>query len=269
MHYAKGDYSRALKFLHKANRAKHGDKNILLGIVNCYVQLRDYDNAIRAIEQTLKVDSNNDKLYFQLGLGYLRTGNVEATIRACERAIEINPRELNYYLRLADLYERTNRHETARKTVCQGLMHFPDNGPLQILAAKSERRLDKYKESLKRLKNLSAQEGNLSPDWKVEYDFELGFVYVRSITQFLGLPWDEDVLNYRQNTFKRGLINTPSYGQVVKPIYKEARYRWHRYQKHFVPYFEKLKPHCDAFGYSLEVNDNTDRGDSQTLTSDC
>lgn len=76
---------------------------------------------------------------------------------------------------------------------------------------------------------------------------------VRSLLQFLDLPWDEEVLNYRQNALKRGLINTPSYGQVVKPIYKEARYRWHRYVKYFEPHFEKLEPHCEAFGYSLEV----------------
>jgi len=78
---------------------------------------------------------------------------------------------------------------------------------------------------------------------------------VRNLMQFLELPWDEEVMNYRQNTFKRGFINTPSYSQVVKPIYKEARYRWHRYAKYFEPHFEQLKPHCDEFGYSLEVDD--------------
>ena len=78
---------------------------------------------------------------------------------------------------------------------------------------------------------------------------------VRQLLQFLDLPWDEEVLNYRQNAFNRGFINTPSYGQVVKPVYKEARYCWHRYAQYFEPHFEVLKPHCDAFGYSLEVND--------------
>ena len=78
---------------------------------------------------------------------------------------------------------------------------------------------------------------------------------VRNLMKFLELPWDEEVLNYRQNTFKRGFINTPSYSQVIKPIYKEARYRWVRYAKYFESYSEQLKPHCDAFGYSLEVDD--------------
>ena len=75
---------------------------------------------------------------------------------------------------------------------------------------------------------------------------------IRELLDQLGLTWDDEVLNYRKNLFKRGLINTPSYSQVVKPIYKQARYRWHRYAKHFEPYFEKLAPHCEMYGYSLE-----------------
>ena len=499
LHFSKGDFSKALIYLHKANRARHGNKDVLFGIANCYLQLRDYENAIKAFKQILKVDTKNDKLYFHLCLVYIRTGNIESAIRACERAIEINPRQLDYYLRLADVYEKTNEHDIALRIIFQGLMQFPDNVRLQISAAISERKLGKFKESLNRLENLSTQENSLAPKWKALYNFELGFVYdgnncadlafhhftkanstvrslpsyqrvdashsldlirnlgeldfgnikkiinfskkspppvqpvffvgfprsgttllqkvldnhrnihvieennplghvtsliesepekylkssfllneknikelqtmyfaearkhvpindgsllidklpmnivqipiikilfpdakillglrhpcdsilscymqnfgvnramanmfkfssiinyydktmglwkifqneidfesygaryedlienmegeVRSILQFLDLPWDEDVLNYRQNIFKRGLINTPSYGQVVKPIYKEARYRWHRYAKYFEPYFEKLKPHCEAFGYSLEAHGHAD-----------
>jgi tetratricopeptide (TPR) repeat protein len=81
---------------------------------------------------------------------------------------------------------------------------------------------------------------------------------LRRVLLFLDIPWDEEVLNYRQDIFKRGFINTPSYGQVVKPIYKEARYRWHRYQKHFEPHDEILKHHCDAFGYLFEVGIHED-----------
>lgn len=491
-YFSKGNFSRALIYLHKENRARRGNKDVLSGIANCYLQLRDYENAIKALERILKIDATNDKFYFRLGLVYMRAGSIEGAIMAFEQAININPHEVNYHLQLADVYEKTNEHEKALKVIFQGLTYFPNSSPLQISAAKSERRLGKYKESLERLENLRSQGADLPPHWKLEYDFELGFVYdqgnnadlafhhftkanstvrslpeyqkvdtyhsldlirnlgeldfgninkiinfsknnppqvqpvffvgfprsgttllqkvldshhdiqvieennplgrvtsliesepekylkgsfllntknikklqamyfseakkyvsiddgsvivdklpmnivqvpiikilfpgakillglrhpcdcilscymqnfgvnramanmfefdsiinfydktmglwkvfqnevdfesyatryedlienmeeeVRSILQFLDLPWDEDVLSYRQNTFKRGLINTPSYGQVVKPIYKEARYRWHRYAKYFEPSYEKLRPHCEAFGYSL------------------
>ncbi len=499
VYYHKGKFSRALIYLRKANRAEPRNKSVLLGMVDCYLLLEDYDNAIKTIKQTLKIDTQNDRLYFNLCFAYSRIGNIEKTIKAGKRAIEINPHELNYYIQLVDVYEKTNEYKKALKIIQQGLMHFLDNGPLQISAAKSERQLGKYKDSLNRLKNLSTQETSLAPNWKARYNFELGFVYdgnnsadlafhhftkannivrslpsyqgvdvnhyldrihnlgkldfdklkeiinfskknrppvqpvffvgfprsgttllqkvldshpdihvieendplgrvtfliekepekylnssfllnkknieklqamyfaearkyvpiddgsllidklpmnifqvpiikilfpdakimlglrhpcdsilscfmqnfrvnramanmfkfksiinyydktmclwqifkneiefeshsiryedlienmegeVRSLLQFLDLSWDEEVLNYRQNAFKRGLINTPSYGQVVKPIYKEARYRWHRYAKYFEPHFEKLEPHCKAFGYSLEVYDHGD-----------
>jgi hypothetical protein len=59
-------------------------------------------------------------------------------------------------------------------------------------------------------------------------------VDVRQLFQFLDLPWDEEVLNYRQNAFNRGFINTPSYSQVVKPVYKEACYRQSVWRKEIV-----------------------------------
>ena len=85
-------------------------------------------------------------------------------------------------------------------------------------------------------------------------------VEVRQVPNFLDLPWDEEVLNHRQNALKRGFINTPSFCQVVKLVYKEARYRWHRYAQYFEPHYEVLKPYCDAFGYSLEINARGTKG---------
>jgi tetratricopeptide (TPR) repeat protein len=496
VYYRKGKFSKALIYLRQANRAVPRNKSVLLSMADCYLKLGDYNNAIRTIKRTLKIDKRNDKLYFNLCIAYSRIGNIKSTIKAGERAIEINPNELNYYIQLVDVYVNTNEHDKALKIIRQGLKQFPDNGPLQIMTAKSERLLGKNKDSLNCLKNLSTQETSLAPDWKARYNFELGFVYdgnnsadlafhhfteannivrslpsyqgvdvnnnldricnmeklnfgklneiiefskrnpppvqpvffvgfprsgttllqkildshqdihvieennplgrvaflierepekylessfllnknnieklramyfaearkhvpiddgsllidkfpmyivnvpiikilfpdakillgsrhpcdsvlscfmqhfrvnrawaimfefssiinyydktmrlwkifkneiefesysiryedlvenmegeVRSLLQFLDLSWDEGVLNYRQNAFKRGLIRNPSYGQVVKPIYKEARYRWHRYAKYFEPHFEKLEPHCEASGYSLEIGD--------------
>ena len=425
---------------------------------------------------------------------YFRLGDIEKTLETCERALAINSRELTYYLDIGDLYEKTNQHEKAIEVLSRGLNLFPDDSPLQIMAAKSARRLGKNEESLERLNSLSQQETSMPPDWRIKYHFELGFIhdknldadkafkhftranelirsqpvfrkvdtdhslnlirdigqldfdhvrqiieisrkkpprilpiffvgfprsgttllekvldshhninvieednplgqvtamfeqdpekYLRSdfllktkniqtlrdkyfneakkyapvddgsmlvdklpmnivqihvikilfpeakillglrhpcdsilssfmqsfgvnramanmfefesvinyydctmrlwqtfkseihfeshsvryedlienmekevseLLDFLGLKWDEEVLNYRQNVFNRGFINTPSYSQVVRPIYKEARYRWHRYAEYFKPHLQVLKPHCDAFGYSLKV----------------
>ena len=71
----------------------------------------------------------------------------------------------------------------------------------------------------------------------------------RRLLEFLGLPWDPAVLDV-QATAKRRRINTPSYHQVARPIYGEARERWRRYATELGPVMAKLEPFVKVFGYS-------------------
>jgi len=70
----------------------------------------------------------------------------------------------------------------------------------------------------------------------------------RKLLAFLGLDWEPAVLDF-QATAKRRRINTPSYHQVARPIYGDARERWRRYEAELGPVMEKLKPFVESFGY--------------------
>ena len=73
---------------------------------------------------------------------------------------------------------------------------------------------------------------------------------LRRLLHFLDLPWDQNVLKY--NTLDKGKnINTPSYSQVIKPIYKDAVSRWQKYEKQLAPIIPRLKPLIRHFGYSV------------------
>jgi len=72
----------------------------------------------------------------------------------------------------------------------------------------------------------------------------------RRILKFLELPWDKNVLRF--NEFARGKnINTPSYLQVIKPIYRDAVLRWKKYEKQLAPIIPGLGPLIKSFGYSV------------------
>ncbi|MFI4967873.1 MAG: tetratricopeptide repeat-containing sulfotransferase family protein [Gammaproteobacteria bacterium] len=71
----------------------------------------------------------------------------------------------------------------------------------------------------------------------------------RRLLEFLGLPWDAQVLDI-QATARRRRINTPSYHQVARPIYGEARERWRRYAAELEPVMGKLERFVKAFGYN-------------------
>ncbi len=53
------------------------------------------------------------------------------------------------------------------------------------------------------------------------------------ILDFLGLGWDDNVKNYRKTALARGTINTPSFSQVVQPLYKTSIRKWKNYEKYF------------------------------------
>lgn len=73
----------------------------------------------------------------------------------------------------------------------------------------------------------------------------------QKLFSFLDLAWDPHVLNYREHALKRGFINTPSYHQVVQPLYTSSRNRWHRYRRHFEGYLSRLEPACQTYLYDL------------------
>lgn len=55
---------------------------------------------------------------------------------------------------------------------------------------------------------------------------------IKIIIKFLNLNWNKSLLNYRETAIKRERISTPSYYQVIQPIYQHANQRWKRYKKY-------------------------------------
>ena len=74
---------------------------------------------------------------------------------------------------------------------------------------------------------------------------------LRALLEFLDLPWSDALADHTAHARKRGRIYTPSYHQVVQPVYSGAVDRWRRYQKHFGAALEILRPYVEQFGYRL------------------
>jgi hypothetical protein len=69
------------------------------------------------------------------------------------------------------------------------------------------------------------------------------------LLEFLGVGWDEAVRGHVEHAQQRN-ISTPSYHQVTQPLYRTARYRWHRYARQLEPVMAKLAPFVERFGYT-------------------
>ncbi|VAW66471.1 hypothetical protein MNBD_GAMMA09-2649 [hydrothermal vent metagenome] len=59
----------------------------------------------------------------------------------------------------------------------------------------------------------------------------------RKMLDFCNLDWNENCLNFHQNIRD---VNTPSYDQVRKPLYKKSVARWKNYENNIGPLIEQL-----------------------------
>jgi len=74
---------------------------------------------------------------------------------------------------------------------------------------------------------------------------------MRALFAFLGLDWTDSVLDHSAMAAKRRFINTPSYSQVVEPLYDRSIGRWQRYREQMQPALPLLEPWARALGYTI------------------
>jgi tetratricopeptide (TPR) repeat protein len=70
----------------------------------------------------------------------------------------------------------------------------------------------------------------------------------RRVLEFLGLPWESQVLKYRDRLRDKP-VASPTYEAVSQPLYTRAIGRWKNYQKFIEPCLPILQPSIDAFCY--------------------
>ena len=74
---------------------------------------------------------------------------------------------------------------------------------------------------------------------------------MRPLLGFLGLAWDESVLDNRGAARRRDYVATASYAQVGEPIYARAAGRWQRYRDQLAEVLPILAPWAEHLGYSM------------------
>ena len=74
---------------------------------------------------------------------------------------------------------------------------------------------------------------------------------ISNLLKFFDLRWEKELKDYQKTALSRGKINTPSYSQIVKPIYASASYRWKKYDQHLLKFKPKLSLWAQSFGYQL------------------
>ena len=81
----------------------------------------------------------------------------------------------------------------------------------------------------------------------------------KKIIHFLGLAWEDKILQYHE-TAKARYITTASHHQVVKPLYKSAVGRWRKYEQYLQPILPILEPYVEIFEAERKKSKESLRG---------
>jgi len=84
----------------------------------------------------------------------------------------------------------------------------------------------------------------------VRYEAMVGMqaATVRSILDFIGVPFEENCLRFNEN---RRYARTASYAQVTEPLYDRSLGRYRHYRRYLEPVISILRPLIERLGYSV------------------
>jgi hypothetical protein len=71
---------------------------------------------------------------------------------------------------------------------------------------------------------------------------------VRAACDFIGLEWNDSMLDFAAKARTRG-ISTPSAAQVARGLNREGQGAWRRYRDQMAPVLPLLEPWLERFGY--------------------
>ena len=72
---------------------------------------------------------------------------------------------------------------------------------------------------------------------------------LRPLIDFIGVDWDDSLLDHQKTAKDRGYIRTPSYAQVTEKVYSRSSGRWTKYREQLAPILPVLAPWVERFGY--------------------
>jgi hypothetical protein len=135
-----------------------------------------------------------------------------------------------------------------RDVVVSCFMQFLPLNPNSVCFLTLERTAQRYANDMAVWRRLR---GVIASPW-IELKYEDAVTNLeteaRRALDFLGLPWEESVLNYRDR-LKEKAVGSPTYEAVSQPLYTRAIGRWKNYEEFLQPYLPILQPSINAFGY--------------------
>jgi len=127
-----GNWAQAARF-YAATAAKDPDhQSVWNALGHAYNMLRQYDQAIPALEKAIAKNAYDPFAYNNLGISYAGLGRYDDAIEQYQKQIEINPLDQYAHANIAGIYQMQKRYALAQKEYQTALKISPNNVGLNI-----------------------------------------------------------------------------------------------------------------------------------------
>ncbi|HKG20685.1 MAG TPA: tetratricopeptide repeat protein [Blastocatellia bacterium] len=137
-----------------------------------YYEAGEFEKAIEAYKQALKLRPDSQELYYHLGMAYSSLGRYKEAVEAYNNAIRIKPDYAAAYYNLGHAHSNLNQHDKAVKVFRLALQHDPNNVDAYLALG------DAYADSGQEDKAVAAFESAIRREPNNPYTFyKLGLFY--------------------------------------------------------------------------------------------
>ncbi len=135
-----------------------------------------------------------------------------------------------------------------RDVVLSCYLRYLSLNPVSVCFLTPERTAERYVSDLHGW--LKFREQLATPYTEVRYEDMVADLEAeaRRVIAFLGLEWEQQILQYREQTASR-MVRSPTYDDVARPIYRRAVGRWRNYESHLESVLPTLEPIVQELGY--------------------
>ncbi len=113
IYYQSKEYDKAIEAYEEAVKINPKDDSAYNNMGSAYANKKEYDKAIEAYKKAIEINPKYDSAYYNMGIAYDDKKEYDKAIDAFEKAIEINPKYADAYNNMGNAYYNKKEYDKA------------------------------------------------------------------------------------------------------------------------------------------------------------
>jgi tetratricopeptide (TPR) repeat protein len=147
----KGSHSEAMTILRKVIKSTPDDAEALYLTGCCHANLRQWNESIKSLESSIKIQSNVPQTHFALAGARIALGQIDEGIKSINTTLQLNENFPDAYVELANIEIRQEKFDDARMHLERALKIDPKMSDAHLGLGQLEKECGKHQKSISHL----------------------------------------------------------------------------------------------------------------------